>query len=310
MRPEEVFTRVGKLPHLSLNQGCMFYDFIKANQLHKGLVLGFGNGVSTAYLAGAIQDIDSGTLTAIDLISARNYEPNIHWILESAGLSHFVQIHYEARSINWQLMKLLEANQYESYDFCYLNTAHSWYDTGLAFCVAERLLKPDGWVIFDNLHYTFRDSIHREKLWVKRMPEEEQLSPQVERVFELLVETNPHFGSFRRIGRFGFAQKRYPVWSREKRAQNDEDIVISRALERARVDPEYREELLQSPSEAMSDLTGFPCQQFNHLNFVDSDSFAPISSNISEPGKTIIYLERPSWENTLTESVLQKILED
>jgi hypothetical protein len=310
MMPEEVLERIGKPSNFGLKRGRMFYDFITANRLQTGLALGFSRFDSIACIVGGLQDIGFGSLTAIDLSSTRNLDPNLGEVLESIGLSHLVQAYYEPRSVNWRLMKMLEEDRYESFDFCYISGAPTWYEAGLSFCLVERLLKPGGWVVFDELHFTYRDSRLREKPWVGRMPEEEQTCPQVERVFELLVEADPHFCSFRRFDRLGFALKRYPVWSLEQRASNDEDLIVSRAITRAHFDPEYREELLFSPSQALSDLDDKADRLFSHLSFVDTDHFAPIRPGISDSGKTIIYLERPSWECTITEAVLQKMLED
>ncbi|MGD0548847.1 MAG: class I SAM-dependent methyltransferase, partial [Terracidiphilus sp.] len=290
MLPDEIFARLGALPYMRLDEGRMFYDFIIANRLHIGLELGFFHGVSTAYLAGAIQDIGSGNLITIDLTKSKEREPNIEWVLEVTGLSHLVQVFYEPKSFNWRLMKMLEEDRYESFDFCYIDGGHSWYDTGFAFCLVERLLKPGGWVVFDDLHYNFRDFNSQERLFAKRMPEEEQTTPQIERVFELLVEPNPYFGSFRRLGRFGFAQKRLPVWSLDQRSRNHEDLIVSRALERARSDPEYRMDLIQSPAEALSNLTGEPGERFQNLRFVETDYLAPTFQKVEESGTTVVYL--------------------
>ncbi len=292
MLPEEIFFKLGKLPYMRLEHGRIFHDFITTNRLQNGLELGFFHGVSTAYLAGAIQDIGSGALTTIDLTAARDHTPNIHWVLETTGLSHIVQIFYEPRCYTWRLMKLLEEGRSESYDFCYIDGGHGWYDTGFAFCLVERLLKPGGWVVFDDLHYTYNTSSSREKTWVTCLPEEERIVPQVKRVFELLVETSPHFGSFRRLGRFGFARKLHSVWSLKKRASNQEEIVISRALERARFDHKYRNELLHMPAIALSSFTGEPSDRFRHLCFEESNHYAPIPSKFDSSGTITVYIEK------------------
>jgi predicted O-methyltransferase YrrM len=310
MLPAEIFARVGKLPYMRLDQGRMFYDFIIANRLHTGLELGFFHGVSTAYLAGAIQDLGSGSLTTIDLTTAQDRQPNIDWVLKVTGLSHLVQTYYEPRSFNWRLMKMLEEGRHESFDFCYIDGGHTWYETGFAFCLIERLLKPGGWVVFDDLHYTFRDSKNREKTFVKRMTDEEQTTPQVKRVFELLVESDPFFGSFRRLGRFGFAQKLLSVWAPKGCTRNHDDVLISHALQRARSDPEYRAELICSPAEALSTLSGKSREHFQKLRFVDTDHLAPLSPTVDESGATVIFLELPTWENFVTEAELQKMLDD
>src|SRR5271170_7945542 len=231
MLPEDIFDRLGSLAYMRLEQARVFYDLITANRLCNCLELGFFHGVSSAYIAGAIQDLGEGRLTTIDLTTAADREPNIEWVLSVTGLRDLVQVYLEPRSFNWRLMKLLEEGRFETYDFCYIDGGHTWYDTGFAFCLIERLIKPNGWVVFDDLQFTFRESSNRDRSWVKRMPEEEQVVPQVQRVFELLVESHPNFGSFRRMGRFGFARKKEPMWSEEQRASNQVELIVASALE-------------------------------------------------------------------------------
>ena len=294
MRPEMVFERIGTLPYMRLEQAVMFYEFITENRLANCLELGFYHGVSTAYIAGAIQDLGIGHLITIDLTTAAERTPNISWVLEITELSRYVQVIYEQKSYNWRLMKLLEEGQYESFDLCYIDGGHTWYDTGFAFCLVERLLKPGGWVVFDDLHYTYRKSSNRDKSWVRRMTEEEQITPQVKRVFELLVETDPHFGSFRKIGQLAFARKEDDAWSKEQRPRRYMDLVIANALERSGYDLEFRTELLLSPARALSMITGRQECEFIHLRFVETEYRAPIPHEISKHGSTIVYVAPPT----------------
>jgi predicted O-methyltransferase YrrM len=291
MLPDEVLTYVGNLPYMRIDAAWMFYDFITGNRLSTGLELGFFHGVSTAYLAGAIQDVGPGSLTTVDRMDACERMPNVESILQKAGLAGFVRVYYEPKSFNWRLMKLLEEQCDESFDFCYIDGGHTWYDTGFAFCLVARLLKPGGWVIFDDLYFTFRQSSLREKPWVKRMPEEEQVMPQVQQVFELLVEKDPQFGSFRRLGRFAFAQKRTAAAVGAKPA-NQEDILLSRAFEHARTDPAFRQALLHSPSHTLADYSGQSPAEFHHLRIVDTGALAPRSSQMLDSGEKIVPLER------------------
>ena len=64
MRPEMVFERIGTLPYMRLEQAIIFYEFVTENRLTNCLELGFFHGVSTAYIAGAIQDLGIGHLTS------------------------------------------------------------------------------------------------------------------------------------------------------------------------------------------------------------------------------------------------------
>jgi predicted O-methyltransferase YrrM len=270
---------------MRIKHANLFYDFITANRLQIGLELGFFHGVSSAYLAGAIQDVGSGRLTTIDLERARNLTPNVEAILAMTGLSQFVHIFYEPRCFTWRLMKLLQEGLQESYDFCYIDGGHTWHDTGFGFCLVERLLRPGGWVIFDDLHYTFRSSPSRDAPWVRSMTEEEQTVPQVRRVFELLVETSPFFECFRRLGRFGFARKRRSIWLEGERAHNDMQLDASRAAERAMRDRGYRRRLLESPAKAVSALTGRPAEKYHNLQFQESGRLAPTPDRLD--GSTI-----------------------
>jgi predicted O-methyltransferase YrrM len=291
MLPEQVSRHLGSLPYMRPDQARIFYDLITHNRLSNCLELGFFHGVSTAYIAGAIQDLQHGHLTTIDLTTASEREPNIEWVLSKTGLRHLVTIHLEHRSFNWKLMRMLQEGQFETFDFCYLDGGHTWYDTGLAFCLVERLLKPGGWAVFDDLHFTFRESSNCDKPWVRRMPEEEQTEPQIQRVFELLVETNPNFGDFRRMGQFGFARKRESSWAVRARESNQIEAIVARALEVARSDGKLRHGLLTSPARTLSRFSRRPEDDFAHLLFEESESLGPLPSETSEHGSTIVYLE-------------------
>ena|SRR5208283_516265 len=310
MSPDEVCARIGDVPFPRLRQGRRFYDFITANHLSVGLDLGFMHGGCTAYLAGAIQELGCGGLTAIDVVASRERVPSVDHLLRLTGLSDWVQVYYEPTSFNWRLMRLLEAGRYESFDFCYIHSGHTWYEVGLAFCLVERLLKSGGWVVFNDLHYSFRESKGRDESWVKRLPEDEQIVPQVERVFELLAEANPYFGSYRRLGRFGFAQKQCAIWSDERRAHHRKEMAICRAVERAHFEPEFRQALLLSPAQTVSSIAGGTAQEFGNLRFAETDYIAPVSPTISESGETTVYLDRAAWVRRPSEADLQRMLDE
>lgn len=309
MCPEEVFRRVGALRYMKLAEARVFYDLIVTNRLHSCLELGFLHGVSTAYIAGAVQDLGSGQVTTIDRITAVALDPNIDWVLSITGLRDWVQVYLEPTSFNWRLMKFLEEGRFETFDFCYLDGGHSWYESGMAFCLIERLLKPGGWVVLDDLHFTFRQSSNRHRSWVQRMPEEEQITPQIERVFELLVESNPYFDCFRRMGRFGFARKKEAVWSKEKRDGNRVHLIVASALERARTDPEFRAALLLFPAKTLSNFSALPEHEFAHLSFAESGCRAPIPSEVSGYGSAIVYVEQPAQERPLSKKKLKRLLQ-
>ena len=72
----------------------------------------------------------------------------------------------------------------------------------------EKLLKPGGWVLFDDLRWSYASSPSMSKLdWVKELPEEVRTSQQIGAVFELLVRQQGNFWDLRREGSWGWARK-------------------------------------------------------------------------------------------------------
>jgi predicted O-methyltransferase YrrM len=194
---------VEDLPYMSLKKAQVMQDFINQHSISNILELGFFHGVSTCYLAAALEEVDQGSIVSIDLHSAQQRQPNIEELLEKCGYLDTVEFYYEPVSYNWRLMKLIEAQE-RTFDLCYLDGGHDWYNTGLAFFLVDKLLRPGGWIIFDDLDWTME---HIEAKWALRKPEEERITPQVRKVWELLVKTHPHYSNFYEQGGWGYAQK-------------------------------------------------------------------------------------------------------
>jgi predicted O-methyltransferase YrrM len=289
MIPEQVYQKVGRLPFMTLQDGRIFYDFLTRNQLRLGLELGFYHGVSTAYLAGAMQDLSGGRLITIDRATAKALNPNICQVLKDVELSTQVDVFFEARSFTWRLMRMLQEGLSETFDFCYIDGGHSWDDTGFAFCLVERLLAPGGWVIFDDLYYSYQRSASRGSTWVRSLPEEERVEMQVLRVFELLVQTNSNFGQFRRLGgRFGFARKNR--LAQEQNPPRELELLIMGLLERAHRDRPFRSLLLRNDAGAL-DLAGV--KGADRLYFEESNSFGPLPTEYQSDGRLRVLVERP-----------------
>jgi predicted O-methyltransferase YrrM len=194
---------VGDLPYMSLKQARIITEFIQENNISSILELGFFHGVSTCYMAAALDEIGGGSLVTIDLLSAKKRQPNIEILLEKCGYLDMVEFYYEPASYNWRLMKLIEEN-HTTFDLCYLDGGHDWYNTGLAFFLVDKLLRPGGWIIFDDLDWTME---HLNTQWALRKPLEERITPQVRKVWELLVKPHANYTNFREQASWGYAQK-------------------------------------------------------------------------------------------------------
>ena len=206
-----IFARYGDLPHMSRGSAERIEAFICEQRLANILELGFAHGKSSAVIAATLRDLSHGHLVTIDRLQARDMQPNIDEVLAALDLTAWVTVHYESRSYTWRLMRMLEDNPYPTFDFCYIDGAHSWDADGFAFFLVDRLLVRNGWVLFDDLDWTYRSMEARYggnvPAWLRRMPEEERNTRQVRKVWELLVKRHPEYGEFREEGQWGFARK-------------------------------------------------------------------------------------------------------
>ena len=209
MTNQEIKAIVGDTPHMSLDEADKITRFIADHNVESILELGFRYGVSTCYMAAALARLGRGSIVTIDLLSARAAQPNIEGLLTQVGERDRVTVFYEPTSYTWRLMKFLEQSPIPSFDFCYLDGAHSWFVDGLAFALVDRLLRPGGWIIFDDVDWTYATSPALSTTdWVKNMPSDERDTPQVKKVFDLLVKTHPDYSNFRIEEGWAYAQKK------------------------------------------------------------------------------------------------------
>jgi len=211
MKPKEVEQRLGDTPYMRLDQGEEISRFILENNVRNILELGFAHGASTCYMAAALAEAGGGSIVTIDLERARTLKPSMETSLAKCGLQDTVTVYYEQSSYNWRLMRFLEADPMPRFDFCYLDGAHSWETDGFAFFLVDRLLKPDGWILFDDLEFTWESLSpkHGHERWFKSIPRELRVTPQVRKVYDLLVKNHPGYGDFRltRNGWWVYARK-------------------------------------------------------------------------------------------------------
>jgi predicted O-methyltransferase YrrM len=208
MDAREVKQIVQDTPHLSLTKAEAITSLIHGHELADVLDLGFRFGVSTTYLAGAVQDLGRGHVTAVDLDVAGDGDENVERFLDKAGLRDLVTVYYEPTSYTWRLMRMLEEDPTPRFDLCYLDGAHDWFVDGFAFFLVDRLLRPGGWIVLDHLDWTFASSGTLSRTdRVRAMPADERETPQVRKVYELLVRTHPGYGNFGVADDWVYAQK-------------------------------------------------------------------------------------------------------
>jgi len=309
LTPEQVLNLAPPTANTRLKYGRLLYELITTNHLSVGLELTSSPSISTLYLAGAIEALGAGLLRSVSQKPARTNDYDVHAALQRTHLNNFVSLYEEPRSYNWRLLKFLQDGLFEHFDFCVIDSGRTLPGVGFACCLADRLLRPGGWIVLDNINFSFRDSRKRDKAWTMSTPEDEQTIHQIRCVFELLLQENPNFGTFRKRRSVAFAQKKQAVWSSDLRSSNKREAIICDAIERARYDPEFRDELLNSPREALFLLLGSAMGDLGIARFVDTDQIAPVVS-AETPEGLVVYLDRPAWEKRVDESTLNGMLQE
>jgi predicted O-methyltransferase YrrM len=218
MEFDEIAAAVDGIPFMTPVLGRRVYEHIRRSQPKQALELGTAHGVGAAYIAAALHANGYGHLTTVDHGGAA-YDPSPEEVLARAGLGDRVTISRKHSSYNWFLKEQVQdasdgaGNCEPRYDFVYLDGSKNFNIDGLAVVLIEKLLRPDGWLLMDDLEWTYEHNP-----WIA--PEEngrplgplsdsERREPHLLAVFELIVKQHP---SFTRLVRedawYGWAQKR------------------------------------------------------------------------------------------------------
>ena len=211
---------------MTLWQGKIIYEFVRSSGFQNILELGFAHNTSTCYMAAALEENGLGLIKTIDRQDAKNRKTDIYTLLEQTRLNNYVSPTFADTSYNWELMKRIEDQTTQGvckpiFDFCFIDGAHSWEVDKLAFFLAKKLLKPGGWILFDDLNWTYSSSASLlNKDWLKALPEDQKTTPQVKKVFSLLVCQHPNFENFRIVNGWGWAQKK-PLKDETPRISNN-----------------------------------------------------------------------------------------
>ena len=218
MEFEQVAAAVAGIPFMTPVLGRRVYDHVRETRPLEVLELGTAHGVSAAYIAAALEANGSGHVTTVDHAGA-DYDPAPAEVLARAGVADRVRIVREHSSYNWFLKQEVQAasdaagNCQPRYDFCYLDGSKNFNIDGLAVVLIEKLLKPEGWLLMDDLEWTYEHNPwivpHDDGRPLGPMSASERTEPHLLAVFELIVKQHPSFTRFiREDAWYGWAQKR------------------------------------------------------------------------------------------------------
>lgn len=211
MTPEETAARLGAAPDMGPDRGGALHRFVAESGAADVLVLGARHGSAACYAGAALAARGRGTVTALDHEDALKLEPNVEELVARAGLGAHVAPILTRYTPAWELMKTIEARTARGrcrprFDLCVLSGPHTWESDGLGFFLAEKLLRPGGWIALLNHRFTPRPRPGQ----FTRPPPETYLVAPVERVAELLVRQHPG------IAEVVVDERRDMVWARKR----------------------------------------------------------------------------------------------
>ncbi|KQY45718.1 class I SAM-dependent methyltransferase [Rhizobium sp. Root483D2] len=198
----ELARQLKGIPHTTPEKGKVLYDLILNGRYEKCIELGFASGVGSVYMASALERNGVGHLTSVDTHEAYKRQPLASETIKRFSLEHRVDLVFHEISYTWFLMDALERGI--TFDFCFLDGAHTWDVDGMAFSLLERVLTPGGLIVFDDLDWCYANSPTMSKIPV---PERMRQTPAVRKIFELLVKPNPLFCDVYEIEGMGVAKK-------------------------------------------------------------------------------------------------------
>ena len=191
---DKVTSLFDDVPYMRHSQAVLMRDFIVEHDARDILELGFCYGKSSAYFAAILEDLGRGHLVTVDRDGAQHRTPNVEQVLSELALAHRVTAVYAERSYTWEMAKMIRATPRAQFDICYFDGGHTWDATGFGFLLVDLLLRPGGWIVFDDLQWTV-DAAMKEieeppRHWLA-LGADERTTPAVKLVFDLLV---PHLG--------------------------------------------------------------------------------------------------------------------
>jgi predicted O-methyltransferase YrrM len=204
MRFDDIVSATKGIPYMEPIKGRKLYDFILREKPRDCLELGTFHGVSACYIAGALQELGRGKLVTVDLVGSETFKPCVEDLLARTGLGPFVEVVREVHSYTWFLKKEIERHSADNncapaYDFCFIDGLKDWTVDGLAFTLADKLLREGGWVLFDDYDWTVEAAATIDPWTVGRkagLSADEAAEPPIAKIFELLVMQHPDYSEF------------------------------------------------------------------------------------------------------------------
>jgi predicted O-methyltransferase YrrM len=200
----EIRDALSGIPFISERNARYVYDFVLDNDVFDVLELGIAHGTATCYMAAAMRKRGCGRIVAVDLEGV-SYSPSAEEQVSKFGFGDIVEIHRMKTGYNWFLHQEISKNTLNDicspvFDLCIIDGPKNWTIDSSAFFLADKLLKKNGWMIFDDYSWTYGSAALKrdatDGIAHRDLSDEELHIPHVREIFELLVKQHPDYGRF------------------------------------------------------------------------------------------------------------------
>jgi predicted O-methyltransferase YrrM len=199
------------IPHLRPDQGLTIQRHLKKTRAKDALEIGTAHGVGAAYMAAT-----GARVTTVDHAETTpDRDPHPDDVLARAGVTDLVtRVEVPDSSYDWWLK-----DHEGSYDFIFVDGAHHFTIDGLAVILCAPRLRSGGWILFDDVEWTYDswwgspDQIEQDRLEVPQSPtrlglsEAERTTPHIREVVNHVLRPHPSFTNVRVDGEWAWAQK-------------------------------------------------------------------------------------------------------
>jgi predicted O-methyltransferase YrrM len=196
---------VGETPFIPRASALLLYEKVLDQKLTRILELGIGHGTATCYMAAALDELGTGLITSVDLLNPiPPFKPSAEEQLHLTGLSRFAQVIRMETGYTWFLHEDIVRHTTghrcnEVYDLCIIDGPKNWTIDGAAFFLADKLLKKNGWIIFDDYNWTYARANNArdvtDGISHRQLSKDERETPHIREVFELLVRQHPSYSN-------------------------------------------------------------------------------------------------------------------
>lgn len=200
----DIHSRVGAVPYITAENARFLYDLILRERIGSILELGIAHGTATCVMAAALQELGAGRITAVDLIDTKDvFQPTPEAQLHDTGLTAFADVVRMQSGYTWFLHDAIVKNTVDDvcvpvYDLVVIDGPKNWTIDGAAFFMADKLLKPGGWMIFDDVYWTYAEADTRrdstDGISHRSLSLEERRTPHIRDVVDYLVKQHPDYG--------------------------------------------------------------------------------------------------------------------